>query len=158
MLRPRVYAAPLLAVLLICLQVGPASPAILEKASQLICLVNTAANPIPLSAFIRRMPDESGVPYTLPANTAFVMTKLSWKFAATSTALNGDAILTIGNYYRIRVTLVNGVCSANDGTTLGVPITNMSQTAKVSLLGDATGTPIPGTLFIRLWGYTAPDK
>jgi hypothetical protein len=154
--RPRVYAAPFLAVLLICLQVGPVRPAILEKASQLICLVNTAANPIPLSAFIRRMPDESGVLYILPANTAFILTKLSWKFTATNTALNGDALLTIGNYYRFRVTLVNGVCGGNDGTTLGVPITNMNQTVKVSLFESATA--IPGTLSIRLWGYTAPDN
>ena len=158
MLRPRVYAAPLLAVLLICLQVGPVRPAILEKASQLICLVNTAANPIPLSAFIRRLPNADGVLYTLPANTVFVLTKLSWKFTATDTTLNGDALLTVGNYYRFRVTLVNGVCGGNDGTTLGVPITNMSQNVKVSLFGDATGKPIPGTLSIRLWGYTAPDK
>jgi hypothetical protein len=120
--------------------------------------VNTAANPIPLSAFIRRLPNADGVPYTLPAKTAFVMTKLSWRFTATNTGLNGDAILTIGKYYRFRVTLVNGVCSAGDGTTLGVPITDMSQTVKVSLFGDATGTPIPGTLSIRLWGYTAPDN
>jgi hypothetical protein len=157
MLRPRVYAAPFLAVLLICLQVGPVRPAILEKASQLVCLVNTATNPIPLSAFIRRMPDESGVPYTLPANTAFILTKLSWKFTATNTGLNGDALITIGNHYRFRVTLVNGVGGANDGLTLGVPITDMSQTVKVSLFGGSTD-PIPGTLFIRLWGYTAPDK
>jgi hypothetical protein len=156
--RPRVYAAPFLAVLLICLQVGPVRPAILEKASQLLCLVNTAANPIPLSAFIRRMPDESGVTYSLPANTAFVLTKLSWKFTATNTALNGDALLTIGNYYRIRITLVNGVCGANDGLTMGVPITDMNQPVKVSLFGDETGTPIQGMLAIRLWGYTAPDK
>ena len=54
--------------------------------------------------------------------------------------------------------MVNGVCSVGDGTTLGVPITDMSQTVKVSLFGEATGNPIPGTLFIRLWGYTAPDK
>ena len=154
--RPRVYAAPFLAVLLICLQVGPVRPAILEKASQLICLVNTAANPIHLSDFIRRMPDETGVPYTLPANTALVLTKISWKFTATDTELNGDALLTIGNYYRFRVTLVNGACSANDGTTLGVPITNMSQPVKVSLFGSATA--IPGTLSMRIWGYTAPDK
>ena len=154
--RRRVYTAPFLALILICLQVGPVRPAILEKASQLLCLVNTAANPIPLSAFIRRLPSEEGLPYTLPANTAFVMTKLSWRFSATNTGLNGDAILTIGNYYRYRVTLVNGVCGANDGTTLGVPITNMSQTVKVSLFGEAT--PIPGTLSIRLWGYTAPDN
>jgi len=157
MLRRRVYAAPLVAVLLICLHVGPARPAILEKASQLVCLVNTAANPIPLWAFIRRLPNESGVPYTLPPNTAFILTKLSWKFVATNTALNGDALLTIGNYYRFRATLVNGACSGGDGTTLGVPITNMEQTAKVSLFGGSTD-PIPGTLFIRLWGYTAPDK
>jgi hypothetical protein len=64
----------------------------------------------------------------------------------------------VGNYYRFRVTMVNGVCGAVDGTTLGVPITNMSQTVKVSLFGDAAQTPIPGTLSIRLWGYTAPDN
>jgi hypothetical protein len=156
--RPKVYAAPFLALILICLQVGPVRSAILEKASQLICLVNTAANPIPLSALIRRLPNADGVPYTLPANTAFVMTKLSWKFAATNTGLNGDVLLTVGNYYRFRATLVNGVCGTVDGTTLGVPITNMSQNIKVSLFGDATGNPIPGTLFIRLWGYTAPNK
>jgi hypothetical protein len=156
--RPRVYAAPFLALILICLQVGPVRPAILEKASQLICLVNTAPNPIPLSTFIRRLPNADGVPYTLPANTVFVLTKLSWGFTATNTGLNGDALITVGNYYRFRVTLVNGVCGSVDGTTLGVPITNMSQNVKVSLFGDVTGASIPGTLSIRLWGYTAPDK
>ena len=160
--RRRVYAALLLALVLICLQVGPVRPAILEKASQLLCLVNTAANPFPLSAFIRRLPNADGVPYTLPANTAFVLTKLSWKFAATTppggVPPSGDVLFTVGNYYRFRATLSNGVCGGNDGTTLGVPIINMSQTVKVSQFGDASGTPIPGTISIRVWGYTAPDK
>jgi hypothetical protein len=158
MARRRVYAASFLALILICLQVGPARPAILEKASQLITLVRAAANPITLSAFQRRLPNGEAVNYSLPAGTAFVLTKLSWNFTATDTALNGDALFTVGNYYRAKVTLVNGYVGFADGTTVGVPITNMSQAVKVSMFGDPAGTPIPGTFSIRLVGYTAPDN
>ena len=156
--RRRVYVTAFMALLLICLQVELARPAILEKASQLISLVQTAANPITLSAFKRRLPTGEAVDYTLPANTAFVLTKLAWNFTATNTALNGDVLFTVGNYYRFRVTMINGYCSASDGTTLGVPITNMSQAVKVSMFGDPEQPPVAGTLNIRLVGYTAPDN
>jgi hypothetical protein len=156
--RRRIYAAPLLALILVCLQVGPARPGILEKASQLISLVATQDNPINLSNFRRRLPTGETVAYTLPPNTVFVLTKLSWNFTATNTALNGDVLFTVGNYYRFRVTMTNGYCGASDGTTLGVPITNMGQPVKVSLFGDAAQTFIPGTLSIRLVGYTAPNQ
>ena len=43
--RRRVYVTAFLAVLMLCLQVGPVRPGILEKASQLICLVRTDAQP-----------------------------------------------------------------------------------------------------------------
>ena len=132
-----------LAVLLICLQVGLARSAILEKASQLICLVRTDPNPIPLSSFLRRLPNGEAVAYTLPAGTVFMLTKLNWGFTADNPALNGDVLLTIGNYYRFKVTLVNGRGGSSDGTTLGVPITNMNQVVKVSMFDDPAQTPWP---------------
>jgi hypothetical protein len=154
--RRRVYVTVFLALLLLCLQVGAANPGILEKASQLLCLVRTDPNPIPLSSFIRRLPDESGVPYTLPAGTVFMATKLNWSFTASNSALTGDVLFTVGNYYRIKATLYNGRASGSDGTTFGVPISNMSQVVKVSVFGDPAQTPVAGTLSVRLLGYTAP--
>jgi hypothetical protein len=156
--RPRVYAAAFLALILLCLQVGPARPAILEKASQLISLVITASTPIPLLSFLRRLPSGEAVSYTLPPNTVFVLTKLSWNFTATNTALNGDALFTVGNYFRAKVTLVNGYVGFSSGTSMGIPISNMNQAVTVSMFGDPTQTPVPGTLSIRLVGHTAPDN
>jgi hypothetical protein len=155
--RPRVYAVPLLALLFLCLQAGPVRPGILEKASQLICLVQSAANPIALSAFNRVLPNEEAVAYTLPAGTVFMMTKLNWGFTA-DPSVNGDILLTVGNYYRAKATLVNGRGGASDSTTFGVPITDMSQVVKVSMFGDPAQTPVSGTLSIRLVGYTAPNN
>jgi len=158
MARRRIYPVPFLAVIFFCLQVGTASPGILEKASQLLCLVRTDPNPISLSSFLRRLPNGEAVAYTLPAGTVFMLTKLSWNFVASNTALNGDVLFTVGNYYRMRVTLVNGRGSSSDGTTFGVPISNMSQIVKVSMFGDPAQTPVAGTLSVRLIGYTAPDN
>ena len=109
-------------------------------------------NPIPLSTFLRRLPNEDAVAYTLPAGTVFMMTKLNWAFTADNPALNGDALFTVGNFYRMKATLYNGRAGVNDGTTFGVPITNMSQVVKVSMFGDPTQTPVAGTLYVRLWG------
>jgi hypothetical protein len=150
-------ASATLALILVTAVSGTVSPAILEKASQLLTLVRTQANPIALSDFQRRLPNGGLVNYSLPAGTAFVLTKLSWNFTATDPNLSGDVLFTVGNYYRTRLTLVNGYVGNADGIPLGVPITNMSQAVKVTLFGDAAQTPIAGTLSIRLIGYTAPD-
>lgn len=158
MARRRVIAASFLAVILICLQVGPARPAILEKANQLVNLVKATANPITLSDFQRRLPNGEIVDYSLPAGQVFILTKMSWNFTATATALNGDVLLTVGNYYRAKVTLVDGYGALVDGISPGVPITNMSQAVRVSMFGDPAETPVPGTLSIRLVGYTAPNN
>jgi hypothetical protein len=157
MARRRVHTASLLVLVFICLQVGAARPAILEKASQLITLVQTGANPITLSSFLRLLPNGETVSYTLPSGTVFLLTKLSWKFTADN-PVNGDVLLTVGNYYRAKLTLVNGSGASSDGTTFGVPITNMSQAVKISMFGDPAQTPVPGTVAIRLIGYTAPDN
>jgi hypothetical protein len=156
--RRRVYVTAFLVVLMLCLQVGPARPGILEKASQLLCLVRTDPNPIPLSSFLRRLPNEEAVAYTLPAGTVFMATKLNWAFTPDNPALTGDVLFTVGNYYRMKATLYNGRAGVNDGTTFGVPISNMSQVVKVSMFGDPTQTPVAGTLSVRLLGYTAPDN
>jgi hypothetical protein len=160
--RRRVYAAAFLALVLICLQVGPARPGILEKASQLINLVRTDPNPISLSSFLRCLPNGEAVAYTLPAGSVFMLTKMSWGFTATNTPEgavppDGDILFTVGNYYRAKAKLVNGRAGAVDGTTFGVPISNMSQAVKVSRF-DQPGQVLPGTISIRLIGYTAPDN
>jgi hypothetical protein len=158
MARCKPYLASILVFTLVVISAATVSGAILEKASQLISLVSTAANPLTLSAFKRRLPTGEAAAYTLPPNTVFVLTKLSWNFTATDTNLNGDILFTVGNYYRAQATLVNGYVGAAGATSMGIPISNMSQKVTVSLFGDSAQTPVPGTISIRLVGHTAPNN
>lgn len=153
-----VFVAPLVGLILVLGQAGVTTPAILERASQLLNLQGALANPTTLSDMQKRLPDGSSQPFSLPANTAFLLSNAIWHFQATDTNLNGDALLTVGNYYRTRVTMVNGFIGAGDNIPFGIPITDFSQKISVCLFGDASQTPIPGTLYIRLLGFTAPNN
>jgi hypothetical protein len=144
-------------VLIFTLAAGTES-AILEKASQVLVLVQTLDNPVTLSALKRRLPSGEGAAYSLPANTAFIITRISWSFTAANASLNGDALFTIGNYFRAKVTLVNGSCGFSDVIPPGIPIADMSKSLKISLFGDPAQTPVPGTLALRLTGFTAPSN
>jgi hypothetical protein len=93
---PKVFVVPLLGLVLVLGQAGATSPAILERASQVINLQRTLANPITLSDMKQCLPNGNIQPFSLPANTAFLLTNTIWHFQATSN-LNGFALLTIGN-------------------------------------------------------------
>ena len=153
----KVFVAPLLGLVLVLGQAGVTSPAILERASQVINLQDALANPITLSDMKQRLPNGNYQTFSLPANTAFLLTNTIWHFQASSN-LNGDALLTIGNYYRARVTMVNGAIGAGDSIPFGIPITDLSQNISVCMFGDEDQTPIDGTLSIRLLGFTAPNN
>lgn len=154
----KVFVAQLLGLILVLGQAGLTSPAILERASQLLNLHITLPNPITLSDMKQRLPDGQTATYTLPSGQAFLLTKTSWHFTATDLTLNGDALMTIGNYYRIRLTMVNGTIGSSDNIPLGIPITDFNQKISVYMFGDAAQTPIPGTISIRLLGFTAPNN
>ncbi len=154
----KTWLAFCLTLVLIFTLAGGTESAILEKASQVLVLVETLDNPITLSALKRRLPSGEGVAYSLPVNTAFVLTRLSWNFNAANTGLNGDVLFTIGNYFRAKVTLANGSCGFSDSIPPGIPISDMTKSIKISMFGDSAQTPIPGTMSIRLIGYTAPNN
>ncbi len=53
----QVFVMPLLGLLLVLAQARVTAPAILERASQLLVLANSLANPITLSNMKRSLPD-----------------------------------------------------------------------------------------------------
>lgn len=154
----KICVVPLLGLILVLCQAGLTSPAILERASQLLNISNKLANPIALSAMVQHFPNGNTQAFSLPTNTVFLLTRTIWHFQATDTHLNGDALLTIGNYHRVRVTMVNGFIGGGEDIPLGIPITDLSQKISVCLFVDAGQTAIPGTLSIRLLGFTAPNN
>jgi hypothetical protein len=154
----KVFVVALLGLSLVLGQAGLTSPAILERASQLLNLNNVLANPITLSAMKQRLPSGGTVAYTLPSGQAFLLTKTSWHITASDLTLSGDVLMTIGNYYQIRLTMVNGIVGSSDNLLPGIPIADFSQKISVCMFGDASKTPITGTISIRLLGYTAPNN
>jgi hypothetical protein len=160
MSRRKFFAATVPALILALLFAGAAAGAILQKGSQIVNLVAPLVNDgnIAFSELYIRNTDGSATPYTLPANTVLIITAIRWNFRPTDTTLAGLVQLNVGEYFRMRAQLANGVCGGSDGILPGAAATNMSANIFVEKVGDPTRTPIPGTLSMRLVCFTAPDE
>ena len=156
MTRRKLFAAGALLVILTLLMAGGAPAAILQKGSQIVNLVTPSGNDgeVLFSELYIRNSDGTSTPYVLPANTVLIISKIAWNFTPSPTT-SGQLQLNVGEYYRAGATLSNNRCGGNDTILPGVAVTNRS--AKIYLV-DPEGTPVPGTLSMRLVCYTAPDN
>jgi hypothetical protein len=159
MICRKLVAVPLLLVILALLGAGAAPAAILQKGSQVVNLVAPLVNDggITFSELNIRNSDGSVTPFVLPANTVLIINRILWNFTASQGA-TGLVQFNLGEYYRMGATISNNLCSGNDGILPGVAITNMNARIYLEQVGDPARTPIPGTLSMRLVGYTAPDN
>ena len=159
MTRWKLFAVPILLLVLALLVAGMASAAILQKGSQIVNLVAPLTNNgnIAFSELSIRNPDGSDTPFVLPANTVLIISKIAWHFVPLQGA-TGLLQLNVGEYYRMRAQVNNNYCSGGDNILPGVAATNMSARIFLEQVGDPDRMPVPGTLSMRLVCYTAPDN
>jgi hypothetical protein len=160
MTRRKLSAAPVLVVVLALLLAGAASAAILQKGSQVLNLVSPAVNTgnYAFTELLVRNPDGSVTPFVLPADTVLIISVITWGFSPTDTSLVGLVQFYAGEYYRMRAQVANGYGGSIDYIAPGVAATNMDARIFVTRVGDATGTPIPGQLNLRMECFTAPNN
>jgi hypothetical protein len=159
MARRRLLAVAFLLVMALVAVTGAESASILENAYQICQVVSPSGNSgiFPISGMMVVSPTGVQAPISapLPENWEFILTRVIWNFIATDTTLTGPLQLNVGDYYRLNAQSTSGFAAAMDGFAPGIPIVNLGATVFVQRFGDATNTPIPGKLNLRLMGYLA---
>jgi hypothetical protein len=160
MIRRRLWAAPTLLVLGMLIFTGAASGAsILTSADQIAQVVSPPSNTgsFTISSMLRVKGDGqiSPIPWPMPENQVFIVTRIIGYFIATDPTLNTATTFNLGDYYRMSPQITNGFGSFLEVITPGVPITNPNYLVYLYRNSDSTKTAITGVLNLRVMGYSA---
>jgi hypothetical protein len=166
-MKPKLYYLTIFLLLTFILaSAGMARSGILESASQMVNLtVNGAVVPVDFPSFQQVLPDGTSQPFTLPSGKVFVITKVIWSFYPQNTSFTGSAQLRFGTsptsiaFYSKRTSFTNGGGSGeNDNIPTGIPIAVWTQSYGAYVVNLADNTLLPGTLFMRVVGFIAPNQ
>jgi hypothetical protein len=160
MIRRKMFAAPVMLVMLMLLAAGAASgDSILTSTNQIGQVVSPAGNSgsFPISSMLAV--DRNGalqpISGPMPPNTVIIVTWISGNFIAANPSLNASTTFNLGDYYRMSPQITNGFASFAEGISPGIPITNLGATVYLHLASDTAKTPITGVLNLRVMGYVA---
>lgn len=160
MIRRKLFAAPVMLVMLMLLAVGAASgDSILSSTNQIGQVVSPAGNSgsFPISSMLKVNANGNlePLPAVMPENQVFIATWISGYFIASDPSLNAQTTFNLGDYYRMSPQLTNGYGNFAEGIAPGIPITGLGANVYLHLASDATKTPLTGVLNLRVMGYLA---
>jgi hypothetical protein len=145
---------------------GATQASILQSGSQLINLVGTsdASGTVAFNTMQIVQPDGTKVTWSYPASRLLVVTSTAFAFIASGTVPDQTVNLIIGSILpgfdgftrSMSGGKVNGDKVFPTGWVIGPQAWTGQNTTYVRKNGDATLTPIPGSLIIHLNGYLAP--
>jgi hypothetical protein len=160
MIRRKLFAAPVMLVMLMLLVVGAASgDSILTSTNQIAQVVSPAGNSGSFLISSMLGVDRSGalkpISGPMPANTVFIVTWICGNFIAADPSLNASTTFNLGDYYRMSPQITNGFASFAEGISPGIPVNNLGATVYLHLASDQKKAPITGVLNLRVMGYVA---